>query len=396
MGKKKGSELISAGRSHPRFSMMANSLGLRQLLPLILCWAPVLAQRNCELCVTVSGDPTDPLVGIYRKLENDALCEEYGCSYTKDGSPDEVYCFKDGDYQAEAGEECPTEGTAPTGSTSSTEAVTASVLSSPESVEESIATVRSQSAELTTDLIDQVRDLDADTATKLEELKAKLDDLSDTLEEYKLEISSRRRRQADDSCNSLSQQLDKLVTLRTETEELISLADTILELTILPNDVRTLIDTFKDYHENHLEEINAEESAKNSDYSADCGSTTGDGSTDGNSDGETSPGTTGGSTVNGESSSSGGFAVSGGSSSTGGSTVSGGSSSIEGSTISGGSSSTGGSTVSGESTTTGGSTVSGGSSSTGGSTVSGESTTVSGGSSSTEGSTVSGESSTGG
>merc|ERR1712130_395778 len=357
--------------------MMANSLGLRQLLPLMLCWAPGLAQRNCELCVSVSGDPTDPLVGIYRKLENDALCEEYGCSYTKDGSPDEVYCFKDGDYQAEAGEECPTEGTAPTGSTSSTEAVTASVLSSPESVEESIATVRSQSAELTTDLIDQVRDLDADTATKL-------DDLSDTLEDYKLEISSRRRRQADDSCNSLSQQLDKLATLRTETEELISLADTILELTILPDDVRTLIDAFKDYHENHLKEINAEESAKNSDYSADCGSTTEDGSTDGNSDGETSPGNTGGSTVNGESSSSGGSSVSGGSSSTGGSTVSGGSSSTEGSTVSGESSSIGGSsvsggsssTVSGESTTTGGSTVSGGSSSTEGSTVSGESSST--------------------
>merc|ERR1712130_716072 len=111
MGKKKGSELISAGRSHPRFSMMANSLGLRQLLPLILCWAPVLAQRNCELCVTVSGDPTDPLVGIYRKLENEALCVEYGCSYTKDGSPDKVFCFKEGQYQTEAGEECPTEAT---------------------------------------------------------------------------------------------------------------------------------------------------------------------------------------------------------------------------------------------------------------------------------------------
>ena len=191
--------------------------------------------------------------------------------------------------------------------TNITEAVTASVLSSLEGVEESIATVRSQSAELTTDLIDQVRDLDADTATKLEELKAKLDALSDTLEDYKLEISSRRRRQADDSCNSLSQQLDKLATLRTETEKLISLADTILELKTLPNDVRTLIDKFKDYHVNHLEEINAEESAKNADYSADCGSstedgstteggsTTEDGSTDGNSsDGETSPGNTGG------------------------------------------------------------------------------------------------------
>merc|ERR1712130_866599 len=115
-----GSELMGAGRSHPQISM-ADSLGFRQLLPLMLCWAPGLAQRNCELCVSVSGDPTDPLVGIYRKLENDALCEEYGCSYTKDGSPDEVYCFKDGDYQAEAGEECPTEGTGPTPTSLSSE-----------------------------------------------------------------------------------------------------------------------------------------------------------------------------------------------------------------------------------------------------------------------------------
>ena len=145
-----------------------------------------------------------------------------------------------------------------------------------------------------------MRDIDADTATKLEELKAKLDDLSETLEDYKLEISSRRRRvqrQAADSCSSVSQQLEKLASLRTETEALISLADTILELTILPDVVRTLIETFKDYHENHLEEINAEETAKKSDFSAGCGSTTGSvagGSTDGNSDGETSPGSTGG------------------------------------------------------------------------------------------------------
>ena len=27
---------------------------------------PGLTQRNCELCVTVSGDSSDPLVGIYR------------------------------------------------------------------------------------------------------------------------------------------------------------------------------------------------------------------------------------------------------------------------------------------------------------------------------------------
>merc|ERR1719339_266141 len=300
---------------------MAKNLGFKQLLPLLLCWAPGLAQRDCEPCVTVTGDSSDPLVGIYRYLEEEASCEEYGCSCTKDGSPDEVYCFKDGSYQAEAGNECPSEATGPTpaslssenqqitsettpvnslstlstssdtpsllstptpstslsaastGSTGSTEAVTASVLSSPESVEESISTVRSQSADLTTDLIDQVRDIDADTATKLEELKAKLDDLSETLEAYKLEISSRRR-QADDSCSSLSQQLEKLATLRTETEELILLADTILELTILPDDVRALIETFKDYHENHLEEINAEETAKNADYSASCESTT--------------------------------------------------------------------------------------------------------------------------
>ena len=32
---------------------------------------PGLAQRDCELCVTVSGDISDPLVGIYRWVDND-------------------------------------------------------------------------------------------------------------------------------------------------------------------------------------------------------------------------------------------------------------------------------------------------------------------------------------
>ena len=158
--------------------------------------------------------------------------------------------------------------------------------------------MRDQAANLTTDLIDQVRDIDADTATKLEELKAKLDDLSDTLEDYMVAILLRRRRlrRQADSCSSFSQQLDMLAKLRTETEELIGLADTIIELRFLPGDMRTLIQTFKDYHENHLDEIDAEETAKNADYRASCESnteSTEDGSTDRNSDGESSPGRTG-------------------------------------------------------------------------------------------------------
>ena len=52
-----------------------------------------------------------------RFLGEDSSCEEYGCSYVKDGAPDEDYCFRDGDYQAEAGDECPTE---PTGILTST------------------------------------------------------------------------------------------------------------------------------------------------------------------------------------------------------------------------------------------------------------------------------------
>ena len=46
-----------------------------------------------------------------RFLEEDSSCEEYGCSYSKDGAPGEIYCFKDGSYQAEAGDECPTQAT---------------------------------------------------------------------------------------------------------------------------------------------------------------------------------------------------------------------------------------------------------------------------------------------
>ena len=152
--------------------------------------------------------------------------------------------------------------------------------------------MRDQASQLTTDLIDQVRDIDAETATKLEELKAALDDLSDTLEDYKLEISSRRRlkRQDDGTCSSLTQQLDKLTNLRTETEALIALADLILELTLLPDDIRTLIETFKSYHEKHLEEINDEERAKNADYSTSCGSTDDGTSTASTDDGSTDDG----------------------------------------------------------------------------------------------------------
>ena len=44
-----------------------------------------------------------------RFLGESSSCKEYGCSYIKDGSPDEVYCFRDGVYQAEAGDECTTD-----------------------------------------------------------------------------------------------------------------------------------------------------------------------------------------------------------------------------------------------------------------------------------------------
>ena len=46
-----------------------------------------------------------------RFLGENSSCKEFGCSYIKDGSPDEVYCFKDGVYQAEVGDECPTDAT---------------------------------------------------------------------------------------------------------------------------------------------------------------------------------------------------------------------------------------------------------------------------------------------
>ena len=41
-----------------------------------------------------------------RFLEADDSCVEYGCSYTKEESPGDVFCFKDGPYPTEAGQ-CP-------------------------------------------------------------------------------------------------------------------------------------------------------------------------------------------------------------------------------------------------------------------------------------------------
>ena len=72
-----------AGQIHPQLKMDMLCLGFHQLL-LLLCsvpglWLflaispllisnfnPGLAQTKCELCVTISGESSDPLVGIYR------------------------------------------------------------------------------------------------------------------------------------------------------------------------------------------------------------------------------------------------------------------------------------------------------------------------------------------
>ena len=42
-------------------------------IALCLLSAPVLGQRNCEPCVTVQGDPGDPLVGTYRCFSTSGL-----------------------------------------------------------------------------------------------------------------------------------------------------------------------------------------------------------------------------------------------------------------------------------------------------------------------------------
>ena len=44
-----------------------------------------------------------------RFLEADDSCVEYGCSYTKEESPGDVFCFEEGPYPTEAGR-CPTVG----------------------------------------------------------------------------------------------------------------------------------------------------------------------------------------------------------------------------------------------------------------------------------------------
>lgn len=41
-----------------------------------------------------------------RFLEEDSSCKEFGCSYSKEGSPGDVFCFKEGPYPTEAGT-CP-------------------------------------------------------------------------------------------------------------------------------------------------------------------------------------------------------------------------------------------------------------------------------------------------
>merc|ERR1711872_89607 len=87
----------------------------------------VLAQKSCEPCVTVKGDSGDPLIGEYQLIGQDSGCVEYGCAYTKDGGSD-VYCFKDGSYEAELPDTCPISplpGSTPTGGSTETGGSTA-------------------------------------------------------------------------------------------------------------------------------------------------------------------------------------------------------------------------------------------------------------------------------
>jgi hypothetical protein len=298
-----------------------------------------------------------PCSRILKEVEDG--CPEFKCSYTKEGSPPEdVYCFKDGGYDAETADTCPSTGgstalpgasegsTSPgmtegstvlgvtdgstsaessesgstmagsTGSTgsmvssastmegSTAESTTAgtavtSALSSEASVEGTKNAVDDQRSQITANMIAEVKDqVDDATATLVENVQALLDTLSTTLADYKLVIASRRRKR-EDGCSSVDQQLVSLNALKTTTESLIQLCTQILAISNLPDVAKTFLTTIKLYHENHLDQIKLEISTKES-LQNKCGATTSVVSTEGSSAaGSTAPSMSSASTLGG-------------------------------------------------------------------------------------------------
>merc|ERR1712180_29931 len=244
----------------------------------------VWAQKSCEPCVTVKGDSGDALTGEYRLVGEESGCKEYGCSYTKVGESDQdIYCFKDGSYEAELPSDCPVtplpgstvEGSSPPGGSSEPGGSTPtggstspsggstppgdSTAPSGTGITGTEATVEPPA--ITGDEIEKTEAKIEDQKGEIEVLKEKLDKLDDALGSYKITITTRRKKRAT-GCDDVDERKTKLTDIKEKVQEVQQIITNIEgNLTSSDTAIQEVLTPIKDYWENY-EKVTDEDLAK--------------------------------------------------------------------------------------------------------------------------------------
>merc|ERR1712180_262671 len=250
----------------------------------------VWAQKSCEPCVTVKGDSGDALTGEYRLVGEESGCKEYGCSYTKVGESDQdIYCFKDGSYEAELPSDCPVtplpgstvEGSSPPGGSSppsggstppgdstapsgtgitGTEATVEPPAITGDEIEKTEAKIEDQKGEIAKISV-AIENASDEVKVEIEVLKEKLDKLDDALGSYKITITTRRKKRAT-GCDDVDERKTKLTDIKEKVQEVQQIITNIEgNLTSSDTAIQEVLTPIKDYWENY-EKIADEDLAK--------------------------------------------------------------------------------------------------------------------------------------
>merc|ERR1719153_440617 len=262
----------------------------------------VWAQKSCEPCVTVKGDSGDALTGEYRLVGEESGCKEYGCSYTKVGESDQdIYCFKDGSYEAELPSDCPVtpipgstvEGSSPPGGSSEPGGSTPTGGSTPPSggssppgdstapsgtgitgteatveppaitgdeIEKTEAKIEDQKGEIAKISV-AIENASPEVKVEIEVLKEKLDKLDDALGSYKITITTRRKKRAT-GCDDVDERKTKLTDIKDKVQEVQQIITNIEgNLTSSDTAIQEVLTPIKDYWENY-EKVTDEDLAK--------------------------------------------------------------------------------------------------------------------------------------
>merc|ERR1712180_541476 len=243
----------------------------------------VWAQKSCEPCVTVKGDSGDALTGEYRLVGEESGCKEYGCSYTKVGESDQdIYCFKDGSYEAELPSDCPVtplpgstiEGSSPPGGSSQpggstapsgtgitgTEATVEPPAITGDEIEKTEAKIEDQKGEIAKISV-AIENASDEVKVEIEVLKEKLDKLDDALGSYKITITTRRKKRAT-GCDDVDERKTKLTDIKDKVQEVQQIITNIEgNLTSSDTAIQEVLTPIKDYWENY-EKVTDEDLAK--------------------------------------------------------------------------------------------------------------------------------------